>query len=195
MTIFNKSLLIRVLLFTCFAVLQNASANAKKITLQSAGALAFDDANVLFIGDSKAGIVHAYALNNTHFNSQLDYKLGRAQTFEGRTMIDNIDHKIAALLGAAKEDITINDMVVHQPTKQIFLSVHRGRWPDAQVVILKVNQGKLEILNLAAAKHSSQSVGPVPTKETLEFDQPLNNLAITDIDFYKGELFVAGISN
>jgi len=86
-------------------------------------------------------------------------------------------------------------MVVHKPSKQIFLSVHRGYGPDAEAVIVSVNNGALGLVDLAAADHSSMSVGPVPTTATLEFGQPLNTLAITDIDYYQGELLVAGVSN
>lgn len=162
---------------------------------QSAGALAFDDANTLFVGDSKAGVVHAFELNGNIIEDQADYVLGRAQTFEGRTIIDNIDEKIAAMLGVTAEDIVINDMAVHAPSKQIFLSVHRGHGPDAEAVILKVDHGKVELVDLSDAAHTQTSVGPVPSAETLEFGQPLNTLAITDIDFYKGEIFVSGVSN
>jgi hypothetical protein len=163
-------------------------------SLSSAGALAFDTGNTLFVGDAKAGLVHAFDLTDA-VTDQADYQLGRAQTFEGRTIFNNLDAEIAALLGVEAADIAINDMVVHKPTKQIFLSVHRGHGPDAEAVVIAVNNGALELVDLAAADHSSMSVGPVPTAETLEFGQPLNTLAITDIDYYNGELFVAGVSN
>ena len=163
-------------------------------SLSSAGALAFDTGNTLFVGDAKAGLVHAFDLTDA-VTDQADYQLGRAQTFEGRTIFNHLDVEIAALLGVEAADIAINDMVVHKPTKQIFLSVHRGHGPDAEAVVIAVNNGALELVDLAAADHSSMSVGPVPKAETLEFGQPLNTLAITDIDYYNGELFVAGVSN
>ena len=163
-------------------------------SLSSAGALAFDTGNTLFVGDAKAGLVHAFDLTDA-LTDQADYQLGRAQTFEGRTIFNNLDVEIAALLGVEAADIAINDMVVHKPTKQIFLSVHRGHGPNADAVVIAVNDGVLELVDLASAEHSSMSVGPVPTAETLEFGQPLNTLAITDIDYYNGELFVAGVSN
>lgn len=163
-------------------------------SLSSAGALAFDTGNTLFVGDAKAGLVHAFDLTDV-LTDQADYQLGRAQTFEGRTIFNNLDVEIAALLGVEAADIAINDMVVHKPTKQIFLSVHRGHGPDAEAVAVAVNNGALELVDLSSADHSSMSVGPVPTAETLEFGQPLNALAITDIDYYNGELFVAGVSN
>jgi hypothetical protein len=177
------------------SVLALATAGAVSAqSLSSAGALAFDTGNTLFVGDAKAGLVHAFDLTDA-VTDQADYQLGRAQTFEGRTIFNNLDAEIAALLGVEAADIAINDMVVHKPTKQIFLSVHRGHGPDAEAVVIAVNNGALELVDLAAADHSSMSVGPVPTAETLEFGQPLNTLAITDIDYYNGELFVAGVSN
>ena len=163
-------------------------------SLSSAGALAFDTGNTHFVGDAKAGLVHAFDLTDA-LTDQADYQLGRAQTFEGRTIFNHLDVEIAALLGVKPADIAINDMVVHKPTKQIFLSVHRGHGPDAEAVVIAVNNGALELVDLAAADHSSMSVGPVPTAETLECGQPLNKLAISDIDYYCGELFVAGVSN
>ncbi|WP_284166059.1 hypothetical protein [Frigidibacter sp. SD6-1] len=185
---FTKSLL------AASVVALASSGTVSAQSLSSAGALAFDTGNTLFVGDAKAGLVHAFDLTNALTN-QANYQLGRAQTFEGRTVFNHLDVEIAALLGVEAADIAINDMVVHKPTKQIFLSVHRGHGPDAEAVIIAVNNGTLELVDLSAADHSSMTVGPVPTAETLEFGQPLNTLAITDIDYYNGELFVAGVSN
>lgn len=185
---FTKSLL------AASVVALASSGTVSAQSLSSAGALAFDTGNTLFVGDAKAGLVHAFDLTNALTN-QANYQLGRAQTFEGRTVFNHLDVEIAALLGVEAADIAINDMVVHKPTKQIFLSVHRGHGPDAEAVIIAVNNGTLELVDLSAADHSLMSVGPVPTAETLEFGQPLNTLAITDIDYYNGELFVAGVSN
>ena len=182
------------LMSTALTVALSGMALAEDAALESAGALAFDTGNTLFVGDSKAGLVHAFDLSEIVVD-QSNYQLGRAQTFEGRTISDNIDAEIAGLLGVEPADVVIHDMVVHKPSKQIFLSVHRGHGPEAEAVIVSVNQGNFDLVDLSAATHSSISVGPVPTNETLEFGQPLNTLAITDIDFYKGEILVAGLSN
>lgn len=184
----------RNLLSSAAVVLAGAGAAAADSVLQSAGALAFDSENTLFVGDAKAGLVHAFDLSGA-VTDQATYQLGRAQTFEGRTIFNHLDVEIAALIGVAPEEVVINDMVVHKASKQIFLSVHRGEGPEAEAMIVAVNQGALELVDLEAAEHSSMSVGPVPTAETLEFGQPLNTLAITDIDYYNGELLVAGVSN
>ncbi|AZV79896.1 hypothetical protein EBB79_19760 [Parasedimentitalea marina] len=168
---------------------------AQGVRLQSAGALAFDNGNVLFVGDTKAGVVHAFALPGETLEDQSDYRLGRAQSFEGRTLVQNIDAKIGEMLGVTAEEVVINDMVVHKPTGQIFLSIHKGRGPDAVPFIVTVDHGVLERVDLSIADHSSISIGPINNDETLEFGQSLNNLAITDIDYYDGEIFVAGVSN
>jgi hypothetical protein len=91
-------------------------------------------------------------------------------------------------------DVQINDMVVHRPSQQIFLSIHRGRGPESEPVIVKVDEGKLEIVDLDAAKHSFTAIGELPSDETLEFGEAQRDLAITDIDYYRGEIFVAGVS-
>ncbi|MEL6688820.1 MAG: hypothetical protein AAFP28_00760 [Pseudomonadota bacterium] len=184
----------KTLLSSAAIILAGVGAASADGVLQSAGALAFDTENTLFVGDGKAGLVHAFDLSGA-VTDQSDYQLGRAQTFEGRTIFNHLDVEIAALLGVAPGDVVINDMAVHKPSKQVFLSVHRGEGPDAQAVIVAVNQGGLELVDLEATDHSSISVGPVPTAETLEFGQSLNTLAITDIDYYSGELLVAGVSN
>lgn len=156
------------LLCSAAIVLAGVGAASAEGVLKSAGALAFDTDNTLFVGDGKAGVVHAFDLSGA-VTDQSEYQLGRAQTFEGRTIFNHLDVEIAALLGVAPEEVVINDMVVHKPTKQVFLSVHRGEGPDAEGVIVAVNQGALELVDLAAADHSSMSMGPVPTAETLEF--------------------------
>ena len=76
--------------------------SAQEANLQSAGALAFNTGDVLFVGDSKAGVVHAFDLGEA-LADQSDYQLGRAQTFEGRTIFNNLDVEIAALLGVSAE--------------------------------------------------------------------------------------------
>ena len=176
------------------AALLSAQAHGDEQKLKSAGALSFGPNNVLFVGDNVAGSVHAFAFKDSAFDSQDGYVLGRAQSFEGRTIIDNIDSQIAALLGTTVDNITINDMVVHPKTKQILLSVHRGKGPKPSPIILKVDKGQLKPLNLSAADHTSIGLA-VPVDTSLEFGQDLNTLAITDIDYFNGEIFVAGLSN
>ena len=163
--------------------------------LQSAGAMTFGPGNVLFVGDIAGSAVHAFALRDEDLTPQTGVELGNFHNFEGVDLVRGLDVKLAALLGTTYDNIVINDMVVHQPTGQIFLSVERGRGADAIPAIVKVNRGKLELLKLDGIPHSKVSVPNEPDQTArLEFE-PQQVYAITDVKYYKGEVFVTGISN
>ena len=124
--------------------------DSPKTKLQSAGTLEFGDKNVLFVGDSKAAVVHAFELRDSDLTSQENVDYGNGKNFLARELISNVDEKLAAFLGTKVDQISINDLVVHCPTKQILMSVSRGLGPDAKPVIVKINKGKFEILELSA---------------------------------------------
>lgn len=163
--------------------------------LQSAGALAFGPGNVLFVGDTRAAEIHAYQLPADSFTDQSDVAMGDARTFNGRDLVRGVDRQIAALLGTTADQVIINDMVVHQPSQQIFLSVERGRGPDAKGVIVKVDHGRLQLVDLEKVAQSSISLTDEPDQQRLEFGQRERDLAITDIEYVNGEILVAGLSN
>jgi hypothetical protein len=163
--------------------------------LQSAGMLAFGPNNVLFVGDITGAKVHAFTLRDSDLTSQTDVISGNFHNFEGRDQVQGLDQKLAALFGTTIDKIVINDMAVHQPTEQIFVSVERGRGTDAIPAIVKVNHGQLEILELDNIPHSQVSIPNEPdSKAMLEFE-PQQVYAITDVKYYKGEVFVTGITN
>jgi hypothetical protein len=163
--------------------------------LQSAGALEFGPENLLFVGDIKGASIHAFELRASDFTSQQHVVFGDARTFQGRDLISSIDRQLAALLGTSPEQVQINDLKVHRPSRQIFLSVHRGRGPNAIPVIVKVNAGKLEVLELGKLRHTLARILDAPDGERFEFGQSERSLTITDITFYNGELIVTGLSN
>jgi hypothetical protein len=163
--------------------------------LRSAGVLTFGPDNVLFVGDIKGAKIHAFALRDKDLTSQRDVICGNFHNFEGRDHVQGLDQKLAALFGTTIDKIVINDMVVHQPTEQIFISVERGRGTDAIPAIVKVNHGELEILELDGIEHSQVAIPNEPdSKAMLEFE-PQQVYAITDVKYYDGEIFVTGITN
>ena len=163
--------------------------------LQSAGVMAFGPDNVLFVGDIRRAAIHAFALRATDLTSQVDVDLGNFHNFEGRDLVRNLDQKLAALFGTTYDKIVVNDLVVHQPTQQIFISVERGRSTDALPAIVKVNHDQLEVLELNGIAHSQMSIPNVPEPTAmLEFDTQ-RSFAITDVKYHKGEIFVTGVSN
>lgn len=163
--------------------------------LKSAGVMSFGPDNVLFVGDIAGAAIHAFALRPVDISSQTDVVLGNFRNFEGADLVQDIDKKLAALLGTTYDQIVINDMVVHQSSQQVFLSVERGRSAGALPAIVKLNHGRLEVLDLRAVPHTQIGIGNLPDeKAMLEFETQ-RSFAITDVKYYKGEIFVTGVSN
>src|SRR5580700_2236096 len=104
-----------------------ASLTAGKIQLKSAGALAFGPEGVLFVGDSIGGTV-----------AEIDTG-DRQESHAAKIDIEGIDTKIAAMAGVTPEDIAINDVKVNPLSRNVYLSVTRGRGPDAAAMIVKVS--------------------------------------------------------
>jgi hypothetical protein len=163
--------------------------------LRSAGVLTFGPGNVLFVGDITGAKIHAFVLRDKDLTSQTDIISGNFHNFEGRDHVQGLDQKLAALFGTTIDKIVVNDMAVHQPTEQIFISVERGRGADAIPAIVKVNHGQLEVLEFDSIPHSEVSLPNEPdAKAMLEFE-PQDVYAITDVKYYNGEVFVTGITN
>ncbi len=179
----------------CFTMPSMAEAS-RVVKLLSAGALEFGAGNTLFVGDSKAAAVHAFELRDKDLTSQAEVDFGNNMNFKGQNLIPYVDDKLAGFLGTAVDQISINDLVVHNPTGQILMSVSRGLGPDATPVIVKVNKGEFELLDLNAIPHTSIAVENAPSADIkLQFGQSMRALTITDITYWKGEIFVAGVSN
>jgi hypothetical protein len=163
--------------------------------LQSAGVLEFGPGNILFVGDIKGAAVHAFVLKASDLTSQADVEVGNFQNFEGRDLVVGVDQKLAALFGTTVSNIVVNDMAIHQPSRQIFMSVERGRGPDAIPAIVKVNHGNLELLELDGIAHSKIAIPNGPDQTAMLEFEPQQIYAITDVKYYNGEIFVTGISN
>jgi hypothetical protein len=163
--------------------------------LMSAGVMTFGPDNVLFIGDIAGGAVHAFALREKDLTPQTDVELGNFNNFEGCELVRGLDEKLAALLGTTYDKININDMVVNEPTQQILMSVERADRAGVLPAIVKVNRGKLEMLEVDDIPHTKVDIPNMPNKGAMLEFEPQQTYAITDIKFYDGEVFVTGISN
>ena len=186
-----------------FASICAAQDNIRKpADLQFAGALEFGPDGVLFVGDNIGGAVYAFKVGS-----------GEAPKEARALYLDNIDGAVANALGVGKPAITINDMAVHPTTREVYLSVTRGIGPASLPAIVKVDlTGRVHNVRIAGLGYSKQPLHDVPDgskqfrnrglfsepptiKETVKSQQPMNVLAIMDIEYFKGEIFVSGISN
>ena len=158
------------------------------VTLQSAGPLAFGPEGILFVADTKAAAVVAIATGET-----------KAAAPATPLKVEGIAQKIAGLVGTAPDQILINDMVVNPASRSVYLSVSRGRGPDAVPVIVRVKSGsELEVLNVEKLKSSRVELPDAPvdtiTGEGRRASSPRTE-SITDIGFMEDRVLIAGLSN
>jgi hypothetical protein len=160
-----------------------ASSNLQtgKADLKAAGALAFGPDNILFVGDTPAATIWA-----------LDVQDRASSKSGGSVEVKGVNEKIAALLGTAPDQILINDTAVNPVSKNIYMSVSRGRGPDATAVILRVDAaGKISEVPLDNIAHSSVKFVDPPAAST----NGRQVETVTAIAYIDGNVIVAGLSN
>jgi len=168
---------------------------------RSAGALEFGPDGVLFVGDNIGGAIYAFEVGN-----------GKAPEKATNVDVDSIDAVVAAVLGVNKSAIVINDMAVHPNTREVYLSVSRGVGKESLPAIVRVDAGgKVHNVRLSELNSTRQVLhdvpdgskqfvarglmGPPSAKDVIKAKRPMNILAIMDIEYFNGEIFVSGISN
>lgn len=110
--------------------------------------------------------------------------------------VDGLQEKIANLLGTTADQILVNDMAVNPVSKKTYLSVSRGRGPEAIPVLLRVSSGKVEEVNLSNIAHAKVALPNAPSPEAKDRrGSPLRLDAITDLAYVDGKILVAGLSN
>ncbi|MEL6595000.1 MAG: hypothetical protein AAFQ47_03620 [Pseudomonadota bacterium] len=182
--------------FTSGAFAQDAA-----LDLKFAGALEFSDTGTLFVGDNYNGAIYAFDMSD-----------GAAPTQVAPVNIGDIDVKIADTLGVPKSALAINDMAVHPITAEIYISVSRiGNFKSAPAIMKVAQDASISMLDLASVPFEVQALDHYPDQETtfrprgLGQGEPLirdiakgevtlSSLAIMDMEYHEGELFVAGVA-
>jgi hypothetical protein len=163
------------------ALCASSSLQTGKADLKAAGALAFGPDNILFVGDTPSATIWA-----------LDVQDRASSKSGGSIEIKGVNEKIAALLGTSPDQILINDTAVNPVSKNIYMSVSRGRGPDATAVILRVDTaGKISALPLDNIAHSSVKFVDPPAAST----NGRQVETVTAIAYIDGNVIVAGLSN
>lgn len=148
--------------------------------LQSAGPATFAPQGILLVGDAKGAKIFAIATGDKPAGSP-----------SGPLKIEKIDEKIASLLGTTSKDILINDLAVNPETGSTFLTVSRGRGPDAMPVIVRVDSsGKLAEFSTKDVLFSHAELPNAPAADSKGRQE-----VTTDLQFTGGQVIVAGLSN
>lgn len=152
--------------------------------LKSAGPMTFGPKGVLFVGDPKGAAIFAIETGDTSGNPE-----------KVSVNIEGVDGKIASMLGTTASNILINDVIVNPASGTVYLSVSRGRGPNAKPVILTVSpNGKLGEFSLKNVKYSKVALSNAPAPGGTG-RRNRRAQSITDLAFVKGRLLVAGLSN
>ncbi|MBI2823791.1 MAG: hypothetical protein HYX69_03755 [Planctomycetia bacterium] len=146
--------------------------------LKSAGPITFAPQGILLLGDTQGATIYAIATGDTSSGSP-------SQPIN----MENIDQKIAGMLGTTPADILVNDMAVNPETGSTFLTVSRGRGPDGKPVVMRIDSaGKLGEFSLKDVMYSKAAIPDAPQ------DKKRQDVT-TDLQFAGGQVIVAGLSN
>lgn len=167
---------------------QGAPSGLKEGTpdIKSVGALAFGPDGVLFVGDTKSAAIFAIGTGDTSGDpSRVQLK------------VENIEEKIAALLGTTAKDIQIQDLAINPASGNAYLSVSRGAGPDGQPVILKVDgSGKISVVALKNVPFAKADLPNAPDPGAKgRRGVSKRSLAITDLGYVDGRVYISGLSN
>jgi hypothetical protein len=169
------------------ALAAEPTASLKKGTpdLKSAGPLAFGPDGILFVGDTKGAALfaidtgdHAQAAEKTAVN------------------LKDVAGKVASMLGTNSKQIMINDIAVNPRSGNVYLSISRGRGPEATPLLARIHaDGKVEEVPLENISFAKADLPNVPAADAQERGQSLRNESITDLSYADGRVFLAGLSN
>jgi hypothetical protein len=152
------------------------------IELKSIGPIAFGPDQVLFISDPKDASLYAVSMKGQSASNDKDFDLS------------GVDTKLAAMVGVKSTDILLNDLALDTTSNRAYLSVSRGRGPDAIPLLVSATaDGKIEIVELKDVAHSKVSLWSLPGTDGRGRNRQMD--AITEIAFADDHVIVAGLSN
>ncbi len=152
--------------------------------LTSAGPIAFAPEGILLAADPKSATIVAIGTGDLS---------GGAKAAE--FAIDKLDEKIAAALGTTAKEMQIVDIATNPLSGNVYVSVARGRGPDAVPVILRVKaDGAIEEVATKNVPTASAKL-PNAAEDNPNARRNPRTESITDLMYVDGKVFVAGLSN
>ncbi|MDY0746391.1 hypothetical protein SNE35_17900 [Paucibacter sp. R3-3] len=159
---------------------------AMAVPVQSAGALNFVDANTLVVADWRGGQLHALTLAPA--------PAGKPAAFN----LKNVSASIARALHTSTDSLRFEDMAMRpgSETAYITLSIDQGAGVPKPALVTVDAAGKVGVVDLGSAQRASVEIGNLPAADKrLWRDTPQAAYTVTDMSYYDGKLYVAGLSN
>lgn len=179
------------------AAAQQTSVGTPEIRAMSA--LAFGPDEVLFVGDADSGAVWAIDLGDETLRAGTD-----------PVQVEDIERRIAALLGTSADEVMIHDLAVHPRSQDVYLAVSRGRarwdaeWElpndvaSARILLRVLPDATIEEVGLDEVPFARAELpGPVAPEKQHPWKEGVSLRAdtITDMAYVDGLLYVTGLSN
>lgn len=141
-------------------------------SIKSIGPIAFGPEGILFLADNTGATIFAVALDDD------------AAADSRAIDIDQLDTRLAAYLGCAREAVSVRDMAVHPVSQQVYLAVMRGSGDDALPVLIRIApDGALAAVSLARVPFAQVAIDDAPAA-----DDPREEVRVVPIDSLSGEL-------
>ncbi|MEM6387871.1 MAG: hypothetical protein AAF718_16720 [Pseudomonadota bacterium] len=169
--------------------------------IQFAGTLEFSETGTLFVGDNYTGSIYAFDLTD-----------GTAPDAVLPVNVGEIDVKLADVLGVPPSAVAINDMATHPVTAEVYISVSRISNFGSAPALLKITQAsEIKLVDMDGLDFERQALVNYPDQETTfrprglmgnpptarelaNAENTLSSLAIMDIEYFDGEVFVSGVA-
>ncbi len=185
-----KRLLTLACTLACLTAMSTTGTEPKDLTknfvvgspqIQSINALDFGPEGILFVGDSRSAKIWA-----------IDTKDNQSTQVE-KIELAEVDKAIASLLGTSPENITIQDMAVNPKSKKVYFAVHHS---SGTPVLLTLEGGEFAVMSLEDISFSEVTINkPVAEDAADRRGRPLRKWAISDLNYYNGQIMVSGLSN
>jgi hypothetical protein len=159
--------------------------HAAPAALQSATKLTFGDDHTLFVADWKGARIYALPVTAPARAAGKPFNLKDVQA------------PIAKALGVAQTALRFEDLAVQPGSEVAFvaLTVQGAKGKASPAVVTIDANGKVQRLDLSKAVGSAAITDAPAGDAAFWRDLPVQTLTVTDMRFYQGKLYVAGLSN
>lgn len=151
------------------------------VELKSAGPMAFGPDGIVFLGDPVSAAIVAVATDDTAGNPA-----------QANAVLADVNTRLAELLGASVDTISVADLAVNPVSGNTFLMVKHGE--PAQASLVKLAGEELTVVSLDNVRQSRVELSDAPQSQPGGRRGDPRNESITDITYIEGKLYVSGLA-
>ncbi len=172
-------------LFSLAALCVALPVGAEVSALKSVSVFTFAPDGTLFVADGNGSSIHAF-----------ETKAAENPMAQAGFNLRNLDTKIAELLKTDASALRVQDLAVHPTSKEAYVAVSHIENDSYVPAIIIVNQSGDMRLMPTGNPSKSLVIDNTQEEEFMFYDRVSSrSLTFTDIEYYKGSLYLSGLSN